>query len=163
MGEVFVGTCWMSTVMSIHHTQALHSRHYCSKQWFSLLVTLTTGVMRFCCCGACENRIPTTLHIPSHHTSRDGAIYTLHLHLLHLLLIMTSTQLYTMDAASPPGAHPFTDLLIAQPHLRGPLVQALVRLLVRRPLPPRDADMGAGVLGELGERKLSVTKSACMM
>jgi hypothetical protein len=42
------------------------------------------------------------------------AMHLLHLEVTHLLLVMTSTQLYTPTAAAFPGAHPFTESILEQ-------------------------------------------------
>lgn len=117
---------------------------------------------------------PNCLSLSNSHSpiiiTRDGVSYTQQLHSLRLLLAMLSTQLYTMDAAGPPGAHPFAEAILARDALITPLVQALLCILVQRPLPPRDAEVPAGDVG-LGERKSSqgrknsqgLARSACML
>lgn len=105
-------------------------------------------------CGPfhCPHCPLSTVHCPP--PPRDGVSYTLQLHSLRLLLAMTSSQLYTMDAAGPPGSHPFADAILAQESLRAPLLQALLRAIVQRPLPPRHAEVSAGEAA-LVERKSS--------
>ncbi|KAK9817010.1 hypothetical protein WJX72_008242 [[Myrmecia] bisecta] len=66
------------------------------------------------------------------------ASYLLHLEVMNLLLVMTSTQLYTPAATAQPGAHPFTDILMEQESRAPRVLQALLQhYIARQPLPPR--------------------------
>lgn len=85
--------------------------------------------------------------------SCSGRRCLLHLEATNLLLVLSSTQLYTTAAASPAGTHPFIDSIMQQTQLAPQLVQqSLQHFITRPPLPPGtqlwspSQDAGNGVL-----------------
>eukprot|EP00884_Botryococcus_braunii_P022735 jgi/Botrbrau1/9145/Bobra.160_3s0018.1 len=68
-------------------------------------------------------------------------LYVFHLELLHLLLVMCSTQLYTPAATALPGAHPLTEALMRESDLSGPLLQVLLSDYVERRAQPLRASI----------------------
>jgi len=57
---------------------------------------------------------------------------------INLLLVLTSTQLYSTSASAPVGSHPFTDNLMQQSQFAPQVVQqALKHYGSRPPLPPK--------------------------
>lgn len=58
----------------------------------------------------------------------SASIYPLLLEALRLMLVLSSTQLYTPGTAAPPGSHPFLEALNGQPELAAPLASALLQV-----------------------------------
>ena len=57
---------------------------------------------------------------------------------INLLLVLTSTQLYSTSPSAPIGSHPFIDTLMQQRQLAPQVVQqALKHYSCRPPLPPK--------------------------
>ncbi|KAA6428940.1 MAG: hypothetical protein FRX49_01050 [Trebouxia sp. A1-2] len=68
----------------------------------------------------------------------SGQYYLLHVEVVNLLLVLTSTQLYSTSPSAPIGSHPFIDALMQQRQLAPQLVQqALKHYSFRPPLPPK--------------------------
>lgn len=53
----------------------------------------------------------------------SAAKYVLDLEVINLLLVLTSTQLYTPTATAQTNAHPFTAAIVGQEDLVPPLLQ----------------------------------------
>eukprot|EP00271_Cylindrocystis_brebissonii_P005392 TRINITY_DN17402_c0_g1_i1.p1 TRINITY_DN17402_c0_g1~~TRINITY_DN17402_c0_g1_i1.p1 ORF type:complete len:727 (+),score=106.70 TRINITY_DN17402_c0_g1_i1:575-2755(+) len=72
------------------------------------------------------------------HSDVNALSYLLHLEVLNLLLVLSSTQLHSQPGASGPEQHPFLEALMAQGDLAGPFVRKLLLAFVSRlPLPAR--------------------------
>lgn len=68
----------------------------------------------------------------------SGQSYLLHVETINLLLVLSSTQLYSTSASAPLGNHPFIDALMQQQPLAAQMVQhALQHYSTRPPLPPK--------------------------
>ena len=68
----------------------------------------------------------------------SGHFYLLHVETINLLLILSSTQLYSTSASAPVGTHPFIDGLMQQQSLAPQVVQqALNHYSLRPSLPPK--------------------------
>ncbi|EIE20753.1 hypothetical protein COCSUDRAFT_48393 [Coccomyxa subellipsoidea C-169] len=81
-----------------------------------------------------------------------AATYLLDWEVINLLLVMTSTQLYTPTATAQTNAHPFTSALLDQEDLVPALLQALLQHFIQRwPLPK-----GAQVYQPPADRQRSV-------
>lgn len=66
----------------------------------------------------------------------SGKRYLLHIEAAHLLVVLTSTQLYTPAASSPAGTHPFLDSIMQQTQLAPQLVQQSLHHFINRPPQP---------------------------
>lgn len=68
----------------------------------------------------------------------SGHFYLLHVETINLLLVLSSTQLYTTSPSSPVGTHPFIDALMRQQSLAAPVAQRALGHYCSRPvLPPK--------------------------
>lgn len=84
-----------------------------------------------------DQLLQTMLKVLTSYDISDN-FYLLHLEVINLLLVLTSTQLYSASASTPAGSHPFIDALMQPGQYAPQLVQqALQHYTARPPLPPR--------------------------
>lgn len=73
--------------------------------------------------------------------SCSGRHYLLHVEATNLLLVLTSTQLYTTAASSPSGTHPFIDSLMQCAQLAPQVVQQILQHFIARPSLPANLQL----------------------
>ena len=92
----------------------------------------------YCCCAVADiaNCCWCCCDLPL--LACSGQFYLLHLEVINLLLVLTSTQLYSTTTSAPLGSHPFIDTLMQQSQLAPQVVQqALKHYILQPPLPPK--------------------------
>ncbi|CAL8468041.1 g7580 [Coccomyxa elongata] len=84
---------------------------------------------------------PPCLPPPKSPRSPSAASYLFDWEVINLLLVMTSTQLYTPTATAQTNAHPFTSALLQQEDLVPVLLQALLQHFIQRQALPKGAQV----------------------